>query len=45
MNAEKIKTINAKHAGIFGSCMNYGNSIVLTEGDQGANGQMDMDYV
>ncbi len=45
MNAEKIKTINSKHAGVFGSFINYGNIIVLTEWDQWANGQMDMDYV
>lgn len=31
MNAEKIKTINATHPGLFGSFMNYGNIIVLTE--------------
>ena len=45
MNAEKIKTINATHPGFFGSFMNYGNIIVLTEGDQEGNGQMTMDYV
>ena len=45
MNAEKIKTINSKHAGFFWSFINYGNIIVLTEWDQWANGQMDMDYV
>ncbi len=45
MNAEKIKTINSKHAGLFGAFINYGNIIILTEGDQAANGQMNMDYV
>ena len=45
MNAEKIKTINATHPGLFSSFMNYGDIIVLTEGDQGGNGQMEMDYV
>ncbi|OIP51985.1 hypothetical protein AUK10_04220 [Candidatus Gracilibacteria bacterium CG2_30_37_12] len=45
MNADKIKTINATHPGLFSSFINYGNIIVLTEGDQGWNGQMDMDYI
>ncbi len=45
MNADKIKTINSKHAGIFGSFINYGNVIILTEWDQDKNGQMAMDYV
>jgi hypothetical protein len=45
MNADKIKTINSKHAGLFGAFINYGNIIILTEGDQAANGQMTMDYV
>ncbi|MDD5376806.1 MAG: hypothetical protein PHH16_01685 [Candidatus Gracilibacteria bacterium] len=45
MNADKIKTINSKHAGLFGAFVNYGTVIILTEGDQGANGQMDMEYV
>jgi hypothetical protein len=31
MNAEKIKTINSKHAGLFGAFINYGNIIILTE--------------
>lgn len=31
MNAEKIKTMNSKHAGLFGSFMHYGNITVLTE--------------
>jgi len=31
MNADKIKTINSKHAGIFGSFINYGTIIILTE--------------
>lgn len=31
MNAEKIKSINSKHAGLFGAFINYGNIIVLTE--------------
>ncbi|MDD2891971.1 MAG: hypothetical protein PHQ95_03320 [Candidatus Gracilibacteria bacterium] len=45
MNADKIKTINATHPGLFSSFINYGNIIILTEGDQGGNGQMHMDYV
>ena len=45
MNAEKIKTINSKHAWLFWAFVNYGNVIVLTEWDQWANGQMDMDFV
>ncbi|MDD2916313.1 MAG: hypothetical protein PHH70_00510 [Candidatus Gracilibacteria bacterium] len=45
MNSEKIKTINSKHAGLFGAFINYGNIVVLTEGDQASNGQMTMDYV
>lgn len=45
MNAEKIKTINANHAGLFGSFINYGDVVVLTEGDQSGKGQMSMDYV
>lgn len=31
MNAEKIKTINSKHAGLFGSFINYGTIMILTE--------------
>lgn len=45
MNADKIKTINATFPGLFSSFINYGNIIVLTEGDNGGNGQMSMDYV
>ena len=45
MNADKIKTINATFPGFFSSFINYGNIIVLTEGDQNGNGQMGMDYV
>lgn len=45
MNADKIKTINATFPGLFSSFINYGNIVVLTEGDQGGNGQIDMDYV
>lgn len=45
MNAEKIKTINAKHAGIFWAFINYGNIIILTEWDQDWEGEMKMDYV
>ncbi|NCP77044.1 hypothetical protein GW830_02825 [bacterium] len=45
MNADKIKTINATHPGLFSSFINYGDIIVLTEGDQDGKGQMSMDYV
>lgn len=31
MNADKIKTINSKHAGLFGAFINYGTIIILTE--------------
>lgn len=31
MNADKIKTMNSKHAGVFGAFINYGTIIILTE--------------
>ncbi|MDD5770046.1 MAG: hypothetical protein PHE25_03695 [Candidatus Gracilibacteria bacterium] len=45
MNAEKIKTMNTKYSGLFGSFFNYGNIIILTEGDKESNGEMMMDYI
>ncbi|MGE4444420.1 MAG: hypothetical protein AB7E37_05515 [Candidatus Altimarinota bacterium] len=45
MNANKIKTMNTKYPGILGSFFNYGDILILTEGDQKDYGEMKMDYV
>ncbi|MBW7954794.1 hypothetical protein H3C61_03195 [Candidatus Gracilibacteria bacterium] len=46
MNANKIKTMNTKYAGLIGSFFNYGEIIILSEGDNGdKTGEMRMAYI
>lgn len=45
MNADKIKTMNTKYSGLFGSFFNYWDIIILTEWDKENNWEMRMDYI
>ncbi len=45
MEADKIKTINSSVSGVLQSFFWYGDILVLTEGDEAQNGEMNMYFV